>query len=367
MTKKCGIVTFHRAHNYGAVLQAFALQEIIKNKGFDVCIVDEQHPNLEEGYRLYPSFNSITSFRRFLSFFKRWMTLALDYKRKKERFLSFEKFINEYLVLNSSEKRNQYDYLILGSDQIWNAEYTSGLYPLYYGDIKGVKTNKIISYAASMGVGELSPTQESDFKEKLKKIDRIGVREEKLKIYVCSKGFKADVNLDPTLLLSAKEWNKFALELKNSSCINYDKPYLLLYEVHEHSNTNYIAKKIAANLNLEVVRLAPKVDYSYGDDVITGASPNEFLALFKNSEFIITTSFHGTVFSVIYNKQFLTMKFNSDVDIRSEGLLKKVGLENRLLSNLEYDMPRIDYTDVKQKLNKLREESLSYLNDSLGA
>ena len=162
MAKKlqCGIITFHRAHNYGALLQAYALRKIIASLGYDVKFIDYQHKNLEEGYNLYPKLPSNITTGKFIRYSKDWAHLVLDYRRKKARNIAFNDFINTYIPLIPIERDVSLDVIVLGSDQIWNSKYTSGLDENYYGINKKINSNIKISYAASMGLSSLDKKDE---------------------------------------------------------------------------------------------------------------------------------------------------------------------------------------------------------------
>ena len=196
----------------------------------------------------------------------------------------------------------------------------------------------------------------------MRTLNSVGVREQSLQDYIKNE-FDVDnqLNLDPTLLIDKEEWALIA----NDSNI-YSKPYLLIYEVHTHEKTNELAKELAEKYGLEIKVLAPKTDYRMGEDIISDASPCDFISLFRGASYIITTSFHGTVFSIINQKPFTTMSFGNDIDLRSRGLLEQLNLENRIYESnrdmLEHD---IDYQEVNVKLEHLKEKSLSYLSNSL--
>jgi len=356
----CGIVTFHRAHNYGAVLQAYALKKVISDLDYKVGFIDEQHDSLKFGYELYPSISSIKNFRKLLSYFKRWIELALDFKRKKKRDDAFNNFIKENIPLVNSKFQTQIDSIVVGSDQVWNTTYTEGVEPLYLGEPKNILSKKIVSYAASMGVSTLNKDEISLFSDKLKNFSAISVRERGLQSFLENIGFPDTlVTLDPTLLLEKSEWK----EIKTNSINSNDCPYLLIYEVHKHPSTFEVADKIAKKLNLKIKILAPKVDRTVPKGHITNASPGEFLELFSKASYIVTTSFHGTVFSIINEKKFLTMTFGNDVDIRSKNLLNSLNLESRADESKCFE--DICYAEVNDKLNVLKSLSIDFLDKNL--
>jgi hypothetical protein len=356
--KKCGIVTYHRAHNYGALLQAYALKKALQKLNLDPVFIDYQPNEISRGYDLYPIFPKELSLSTVARYTKDLVHLILDYKRKKNRFIAFEEFIEQ--EINVHAPKGQFEYLFLGSDQIWNASYTNGVDKHYYGVFDNLIANKKVSYAASMGTARLSDKEEVDFLNNLKGLDGIGVREEGLADYIGSiSSLNTEVNLDPTLLLSKSEWK----ELESKSTIQLDdEPYLLVYEVHEHKLTQQAKELISKKLNLKVVSLSSRTDCYTAKNHITSASPNDFIKLFSNASFIITTSFHGTVFSIINEVPFLTLKFNNDTDIRSGSLLRLVGLPERHIEDLsDIDDISLDFNKSNLLLEEYREKSIGFI------
>ena len=188
---KVGILTFHDAHNYGAVLQAYALKKYIQKLGYEVKIINYHHETIPDGY---PKEDNE----------KRW-----------EKFNKFIKTLidNEEKVYTKEEDLEQLDidFWICESDQIWNTEITRGFNRGFFLDFK--TNGKKISYAVSMGIPELPKEYEQKFKESLEKLDEISVREESLKQY--AEKFvdkKIEITLDPTLLLDVSDYEKLLVE-----------------------------------------------------------------------------------------------------------------------------------------------------------
>ncbi|HIF9387711.1 TPA: polysaccharide pyruvyl transferase family protein [Photobacterium damselae] len=358
--KKIGIITFHRAHNYGAVLQAYALEKAIKKLGYDVGFIDSQNEIIREAYTLFPKFKLIN----FEQCFRKCLHLVLDFKRKHKRYHEFENFISENL--STISVKNQFitfDSVVLGSDQIWNHSYTNGFDNLYFGISDEFKANKRISYAASMGKSELNEELMKDFKAKLNEINEIGVREETLKDYIQENiGFNSEVNLDPTLLLDKDDWLDVCSENNQSG------DYLLVYEVQSNPITMDIVDYISKQTGLMVVVLSAKTDFRMSKNYITDASPKEFVSLFRHASYVVTTSFHGTVFSIINNVPFTTVAFNNEIDIRSKSLLDKIGLSSRMIGCInevdDIDLEQ-DFNSINKKLSILKNNSLRYLSNAI--
>lgn len=358
MRKKIAIATFHAAHNYGAVLQTYALYKTLEKLGHDVYLLDYSPKNLVKSYTLHPR---LTHYDNFVSYTKALVSLYLDYKRRYNRFSRFNSFIDKnFKILPNTIK--SIDVIIVGSDQIWNPNITDGLDSNYFGVCESVTAKMVFSYAASMGVSSLKDNSESEFVRLLSNLKNIGVREFSLKEYIGTlTDREVSINLDPTLLLNKDEWS--LTKTKNTR-----ERYLLVYEVKEHPQTSIVAEKIASRLGLKVVVLAAKTNYKISKSILTDKSPEDFLDLFKHADFIVTTSFHGTVFSIINEKDFVTLEFGNDIDLRSKYLLSQVGLEDRFVgkaSVIDDKQLQIQYTDAKNSLDVLRSHSIDYIRASL--
>ncbi|EEZ1586804.1 TPA: polysaccharide pyruvyl transferase family protein, partial [Escherichia coli] len=285
-------------------------------------------------------------------------------KRKYKRFKAFSDFINKYIACTPLNKDTKcFDIIFLGSDQIWNANYTNGVDPNYYGQGPYCKAHKLVSYAASMGKLCLGKYEEQAFLSLINNIQQIGVRENYLKTYIEEKtDLKCDVNLDPTLLLTKSDWDKLAAPNDTQ------ERYLLIYEMHTHRSTNIIANKIAKILNLKIKKLACRTNYKIEKDVITNAGPQNFLTLFKNAAFVVTTSFHGTVFSIINQVPFFTLEFGNEIDLRSRSLLEMLNLNERMISddaNLNYEKLFLEFDEAHSILESKRQDSLSFIERAL--
>ncbi|MBB1527439.1 polysaccharide pyruvyl transferase family protein [Pectobacterium carotovorum subsp. carotovorum] len=359
--KKVAIATFHSAHNYGAVLQTYALYKVLEKLGNDVYLLDYSPRNIRKSYTLFPNLKDCDGLVHFI---KSWVSLFLDFKRRYKRYVGFDSFLKENFKTLKGD-RVVVDSIIVGSDQIWNPTITDGFDENYFGISSIVQSKNIFSYAASMGISSLTEKDESVFISLLDNLSSIGVREKELQVYISGLIRKSvNVNLDPTLLLEKKDWASITGKSSKSG------RYLLIYEVKEHSQTFNVANSIAKNLGLEIVVLTAKTSYKISKEYETDKSPEDFLSLFRDADFIVTTSFHGTAFSIINEKDFYTLEFGNDVDLRSKNLLSEVGLLHRMvpeLLNLSIDNLHIDYpnTLVENKLNSLRENSISYIENSL--
>jgi hypothetical protein len=359
MKKKVGIITFHNAHNYGAVLQAFALNKKLIKLGVEPGFINVVNSNIEEDYSLFPKRKN----NSYKIHFKKLISLLLDFRRKKRRFEGFTNFINKKLPVYEVSAKEKFDSVILGSDQIWNFNITNGIDPLFFGQNDNIETNNVISYAASMGNAMLENNFTSDYKMLLSKLNHIGVREESLGNNL-TKYFdlSCEINLDPTLLLDKSDWEEIETD---SGC---ESGYILIYQVEEHPNAIKTADFIGKKLNFPIKIIASKTDYKISKNIITTASPGEFISLVKNASFVITSSFHGTVFSIINEIPFYTLKFNNGVDARSAGLLNVLEISERHIDNINdrtWERNEIDFVEVNRKLTSLKEKSENYLRQAI--
>ena len=351
---KIGILTFHRAHNYGAILQAFALQTHLKSLNHDVEFIDYKNNKLLHVYKWFNIYRFKTSdYHQFISEIKLL-------KHRKKRYEKFINFINNNL--NTSLKKynlNRYDIIIVGSDQVWNTQLTNGFDDMYWGNFHIKNTTNIISYAASMQ--DQIPNQDKErIRNLLNKFTDISVREENLAKdlgHILNR--KISVVVDPTLLQPSQEWDKIATK----RIIN--EPYLLLYQVRKNIITQTIAEKIAKKLNLRIIHLSASIDNFNSKEVIS-AGPKEFISLFKYADFVVCTSFHGTVFSIIYNIPFCSVLLGDGKDNRVKNLLSKLEINERGVYDYnENILQKIDWDGVQNKLEAIKEESKLYLSKYL--
>jgi hypothetical protein len=358
---KIGILTFHFAHNYGAMLQAYALQEVLKSQGHDVFIID---------YRpLYHSqkFSASITWGSCLSscpktFAHNVVKKILSFLYYKKRYSNFDNFITEYMNIapcGPNFDGADYDYVILGSDQIWNKNLTGGQFDkMYFGvDFKC----PVISYAASNQNNKLSDGERADYRNLLQSIKSIGVRELKLKELLQPLTDKTiTLTLDPTLIAD----NRVYTALDTRSPIK--EKYVLVYEIAKHTEVVKMARLYARKINAQLICLVGAVTYRtvYGYDLQAG--PLQFLSYIKNAECIFTTSFHGTALSIIYKKDFYSVRQGTLGDIRMESLLTQLGLLNRFVSMGEtLNINPIDYAPVNRKLDNLRSDSINFLIKSI--
>lgn len=360
--KKISIVTFHNAHNYGAALQVYALTNMLKKNGkYDVNIIDYRKSNIENNYKIIRFYgkNPIKSLKRLIGDF---IYLNKNYKR----YRNFEKFKKEKLTLSNKVYWNndkidvKSDVLITGSDQVWNIQIVgelSDVFTLNFGDEKV----KRISYAASVGDKNNIINNPQVYKEKLSKLDYISVREEDAKNEL-TKIIDKDIQvvLDPTLLLSQDDWNK---EIKNCTN-NINEKYILAYMVEQDKEYVKIVNELSKRTGLKVVHFGKRnPGYINVLKSVYTEGPLEFMNYIKNAEFVVATSFHATVFSIIFNKKFFIIP-HKKTGARVTNLLDKLEIKNRNIKTLE-EFKKLDYnmeTNWNKVNKKLEEEKIKSIN-----
>lgn len=350
---KIGILTFHRASNYGAVLQAYALSEVVREFEPDTEIIDYYCPEVEMCH--YPK----NVFKR-----QKFLSACIHYYGKCKKYGIFESFRGRKLKLSEKYTREniafasgKYDLFISGSDQVWSKKY-SGMDTTYLLDFEKDSAKKY-SYAASFGFTSFPEGTKETYESLLKRFSAVSVREksaEELMKNEC--GIDAFMSLDPTLILDREKWRKFA-KLPDRS-----KKYILIYHVQPPVSLINYAKKLSAETGYEIVYLNSSYTSHRELNHARFSSPEEFVGWFLNAEYVLTNSFHGTAFSVIFHKNLVVeLKTKLSTNTRSRDLLAICGLGARVLDpkTMKVSLDPIDWNKVEERLSKERTRSLDYL------
>lgn len=367
--KRTGILTFHRAINYGAVLQAVALYT--KCNELNPCnveIIDYYCSAIEDQYAPNIQLKDICSVKSAL-------ITILQHHSKKNRYVKFGDFIerNTHLsqrVIDVKQINNLgYQTMITGSDQVWNSQLAN-FDQMYFLQPFNCSVDKY-SYAASLGMLTIPKDQREEYKDRLSGFPIISVRESsaaKLLQEIVSAPIRVDI--DPTLLLRADEWEPFISNNARS------EPYILLYTVERPIRLIQKVRKFAKEVGLPVVYInnGPGMMLSNFDfKFVTDAGPDEFLALFKNAQYVFTNSFHGTVFSIVFHKKFIVELNNGRVfNSRSNDLLTSLGIGMCEMKD-DFDVfdflykQKMDWEQIDKRLECLRSDSASYLNEIMNS
>lgn len=358
---KIGICTCHFPHNYGAMLQAYALKTFLEGYGHDVVMVDRRKVLLtvwdpKRIKRL--SFKSLVLYPKYLV---KWYLPEYLTRRKMER--NFESFKKRYLENRSFDSEEELDAIIYGSDQIWS-KYKNGYDEVWWG-LRDSNTKKKIAFAASMGVLNIANEEDEKFiREALASFSAISVREKDLQEELVKRGLAPHVEvkmmMDPAFLLNENDW----IQLSPKRIIK--DSYLLFYDFQLDEKTTEIANYIAKEKGLRLIRLTNGVvSVKKNKDYFVTAGPLEFISLFYYADFVVSSSFHGTAFSIINKKQFYVRQYWNTERVKS--LLGMVGLSNRFVENeKEVDLnDRIDYQKVNSIIQHKREEQMLFLKEAL--
>ena len=357
---KIGILTYHRSHNYGALLQAVALRYRLVKFGHEVYFIDYWPEYHRQMYSLVPN----VGFSFLLKRIQRICSFMLLYKSRKKRLLAFNKFIDTYInpYTHIYAENAKFDVIIYGSDQIWRKqEGLSGHFDAVYFADNILMTRKNISYAASMGNIDLLDSDYVFLKDYLNRFSYISVREDYLRDVVDKLGYNSQMVLDPTLLLLKSEWNEL-FKIKRI----YKYKYVLYYRLLNDSFDEKQIRNFANTLDCELIILDGAVR-EIGRNVVSTAGPMEFLSLIKYADFVFSSSYHGLMFSLIFEKQFyVSFKENA---ARAQSILSNLNLSNRLLAPMgiiPLYKDEINYCVVEKKIEKLRNNSLEYILKSIG-
>lgn len=370
---KIGIITIHNAYNYGAVFQAFALKEYIKSvisENDVVNVIDYRTPFFEDKKKIHFSKDIVSNVIEL-------ERLAMTPKRKR-RDNAFESFIceNDSLsekCLNRTEISKiaaDYDILIAGSDQVWNFHITDGDLT-YFLDIDGFNGKKF-SYASSMGAFRFYQNDEEKIKRIFDTFSAFSCRESDGCEYLSKLTGKNFVQVcDPTLLLNSERYAKlFDGKVRNKIKKLAEREYLLIYNLSSSNEVFSVAKRVAEERNLKIYQIFPSLrKKSTVDVLLNDISPEEFLYLYSKTQFVVTNSFHGTCFSLIFNKDFYTVKptgsNNRLVTLLSEaGITERLIVDNEGIKQLVCE-DKIDYVHVMNNFNEYFLFSKGFISDNL--
>lgn len=354
-----GTLTFHASDNYGAVLQAYALQRTLINLGYKTVIIDYRSEGVLYWYRK-PSLRIEPSLSTLKAMIWHYMI------RRKPK--NFEKFRKKFLLTktynsnNLSDVCNEIDAFIVGSDQVWNCDCTHEDYAYMLNFVP--EDIPKVSYAASFGYTEVPDKFYIKTSSLLKRFDAITVREDRGYDLVKElTGGEAQVVLDPVLLLTRCEWGTLLSPIKEK--------YVFVYQAEKQPTLIQFAQRIAEQKGVKVYVVSAVLKGTIGRNIksFSDCGPEEFLSLLSGADTVVTNSFHGTALSILFNKQFYveTLKHNN-TNSRLTSILTMTGLENRIVhmsdDNVDF-ASQIDYTSVNQIIDAKRAESVQILEEMI--
>lgn len=355
---KIGIITYHRAHNYGAVLQCYALQEVLRTMGHDAWVIDYCQPYIDDRYK------SVFDFLQFSKLLfklnpKSALRLIVGHFRSRRRKLKFENFRRKYLRCTgecSLETIPQnFDCYMIGSDQVWGLHCTCGYDPVFWGQFKRPPKSKLVGYAISSNGDYKDYLSKQEIISYVNSFDYLSFREESVRDDIKSiTGLTKSITLDPTLLTIQEIWSVLLNKRWKK------RNYVVVYQIRVLPHNRNMIKN-------QAVQYAKK----YGCDVIDLTSMRysveDFVSAIRYAKCVFTSSFHATVFSLIFGTPFFSFKLYDGHDGRYADLLKEFGLERNLVdefSKIEQLNPSFDHHFILKKLKELQETSLRYLVDS---
>lgn len=352
---KVGIITFHNGSNFGAALQTFALQEVLREICDDVEIINYDNRFISKGLDRLRFDMSLRGIYFLLSD-------IVNLKNNSEKIKRFHNFFSKYYILSDLMSKEQLkseglslDVGISGSDQIWNPLLNRGVDDIYFLNIPGIK--KKCSYASSVGSYKFdNEIYNKQIINLLSTYTSISVRENSEFI---GKSINKEVRnvCDPTLLLTKEQWEK-KLDLRQ-----LENKYLLIYAMTDFRNITEYAIQIAQRKGLSIKYIGMPVNKNKNVKYITNAGPKEFVELFFNAEYVVTNSFHGTAFSVNFGKQFISLK-NPKNPERAAYFLNSINAKNRLVDDYKFfpeDMTNTEIQSIHNKLDDIVADSMDYL------
>lgn len=355
--KKIGIITFHAADNYGAVLQAYALQTYLTEQGNKVQIIDFVPFGVEKANK--------PLFVQDKSAIKRMIKKALilpNYFKLKKRNKSFAGFRKEFLYLsdkfrNAKEIKNaplDYDICITGSDQVFNPLIQNS--DIYYLDFCN-KASKV-AYAPSFGIKDFSLVGDKT-RNLIKQFNHLSCREADGAEFLSTvTGNTVPTVSDPVFLLSPDKWNKITTKPR-------DGKYIFVYDLNGGNNLIAIANKIKVETGLPIVCITARKYSNTGynvDELHVNSGPLEFVSYIQYADYVVTDSFHGTAFSTLFRRKFISYVALKHAASRIQSLLGRLGIEDRIYYNAEeFDIKKVIFKEYDKELEELVTSSEKYL------
>lgn len=349
---KIKIITFQYTANCGACLQAYALSNFLRRQGHNVEIADYRPDAIREVQYLRNSLKWNLSAK----------AIVLLPFHLVER-MKFHHFMKDYctltpVVYSAQEiaKMKDTDLFITGSDQVWNPDITGGLDDGYFLNFK--TDAQKMSYAASMGNDSISDDTASRIAKIISDYKRISVREDILYNKLKQVGVhNVQHVVDPVFLLDQQDY-------RNIMRSNKRENYVLIYEKHRAIETRVVAKRVADKYNLKILDMSGLIKRKPADYHEAGYAPREFLGLFANASFVITNSFHGTAFSIIFRKNFYSLPAQNRTS-RIASILNNFGFDNRLIFDAHHfnQIEPIEYVLFEKRICERIEQSKRYLQN----
>ena len=361
---KAGVITFHSAHNFGASLQTWALQQALADLGVEPCVINYHTPVIDNLYDPIKETNPKLRAKKIKQLQKKNPASLLRYERY-SKFIedNFNMFGNYTCYEDLINETRELDAYITGSDQVWNSQHIGGYDPAYFLEFAPKQALKI-SYAASTGRNYVLPIYHERIRHALKSFTSISIRESSaLPAIQNLTSHKVNVVADPTFLIPGHKYDA----IKKAPDIN--EKYIFVYMMENNPQVVKFANSISRALGLPIVQRRQKKFFINEVDNTYTSTPGEWLGWIENAEMVITNSFHGTVFSAIFEKPFVSM-LHSDTGSRTIDLLKSLDLEDHMITDPttfeDFDQFIIkDPVALSKNIETVRENGLNFLREAL--
>ena len=339
---KCSIITIHHIHNFGSVFQAYSLYHFLKKNGYDAELIDYRPAYFDAGKN------------KVKTLLGKILHLKSYYSRKKK----FENFIKTYDQLSDATYKslkglekayyNKNQIFIVGGDQLWNNYHICGKDDAY--KLNFVHNGMKISYGTSMGRDDFTEEELQEIAYKTKDFKSIMLRE-KITVPMLEKYSKVPVShvIDPVGLLDVEEFKRIAKKPM------IDKPYAVMYLADSSEILDGAIDILSKKLGLKIVHICGFKKKCYCDKFEKGLGPEEILGYILHADFVLSASFHATMFSLLFNKQFATLLPGTKTNARIEDILKSVGFENRIIRSVD-ELGQIELPVEYDKVNGIMEE-----------
>lgn len=362
---KTGILTFHRATNYGAFLQAYAMKSFLNENGYAAEMVDywpDAHANYVDRRKLTATgwLNIAKQTVLYLLATPLFIKRKQKMRRLRSQYLGISK--RPSYRFGTQLEQTDYDVVIYGSDQIWwnHTSYSKEIAydKAYWGYYMPDKTRRI-AYAPSMGIIDIHEQDKAFIREALHHFSSLSTRETSLREALLPYTDKEITTvLDPVFLPDRLFWEK---QVKPRQI---QEPYLLYYSLIPSPESYSHAKLLAQAKGLKFIEIAPRVRrICSSKDLIQTADALEFMSYIYHADYVVSTSFHGTAFAIILEKEFCVVGLGKQSG-RVVSLLTQLGIEERYTNNPSA-LGSIDYTPVRERLSELQRTSREYLTDAI--
>lgn len=355
---RVGILTFHRAHNYGAVLQCYALQEVLKLKGHDVRIIDYRQPWIEEFYKMFSwkIFCDAEGLSGKAAYIKKNLKKFLLAPHRSRHFCSFRLNFLELTLPCGNDVPQDFDCYVIGSDQLWSLHCLGGeTDDVYFGKFHHGPGSRIIGYAVSADMKSIEAV-EAELPFLVSGFDALSMREKEIAERVSSyTGRPCEVCVDPTLLTDSSIWTPLINERWKR------RKYVLVYEVRRKDEDKGLLIRKAEQIASQIGGGCEVIDLSQVDRSVT-----DFVSLFRYASYVVTTSFHGCVFSILFERPFYALPLWNGYDLRYRELLEFLGTSDRFVDRNDPMIPSpMDYSAIRTSLDKLRKRSFSFIEECI--